>query len=132
MGLSSSVAHIVNFRLNGGQPLKERICSLRSKFFPLKVDPILDGFVIQESKKECVLFVLFLLFVVVWSGEPKHNQGRGLVDRKLIQVPSNLIAGRPRAALLFWFFGDFRCGVPLSIGILLHVYINIKIGKNRC
>ena len=35
----------------------------------------------------CVLFVLFLLFVVVLSGEPKQNQGRGLVDRKLVQAP---------------------------------------------
>ena len=25
---------------------------------------------------------------------------------------SNFIAGRPKAALLFSFFGDFRCGVP--------------------
>ena len=30
------------------------------------------------------LFVLFLLFVVVLFGEPKQNQGRGLVDRKLV------------------------------------------------
>ena len=30
-----------------------------------------------------VLFVLFLLFVLVLSGEPKQNQGRVLVDRKL-------------------------------------------------
>ena len=27
--------------------------------------------------------------------------------------------GRPKAALLFWFFGDFRCGVPLFIVILV-------------
>ena len=63
-----------------------------------------------------------LLFVVVLSGEPKQNQGRGLVDRKLVQAPppprSNFIAGRPKAALLFWFFGGFRC-VPLFIVILV-------------
>ena len=35
----------------------------------------------------CVLFVLFLLFVIVLSGEPKHNQGRESVDRKLVQIP---------------------------------------------
>ena len=35
----------------------------------------------------CVLFVLVLLFVVVLSGEPKQKQGRGLVDRKLVQAP---------------------------------------------
>ena len=28
-------------------------------------------------------------------------------------APSDFIAGRPKAALLFWFFGDLRCGVPL-------------------
>ena len=35
----------------------------------------------------CVLFVLFLLFVVVLSGEPRQKQGRGLVDHKLVQAP---------------------------------------------
>ena len=34
-------------------------------------------------------------------------------------TPSNFIAGRPNAALLFWFFGGFRCGVPLYIVILV-------------
>ena len=67
----------------------------------------------------CVLCVLFLLFVVVLSGEQKQNQRRGLVDRKLVQAPSNFIAGRPKAALLFWFFGDFRCGVLLFMIILV-------------
>ena len=62
-----------------------------------------------------VLFVLFLLFVVFLSGEPKQNQGRELVDSKLVQAPSNFIAGRPKAALLLWFFGDFRCGVLLLL-----------------
>ena len=57
----------------------------------------------------------FLVFVVVLSGEPKQNQGRGLVDRKLVQTtPSNFIA-----ALLFWFVGDFRCGVLLFMVILV-------------
>ena len=58
-----------------------------------------------------VLFVLLFLFVVV-SGEPRQKQGRGLVDHKLVEAPSNFIAGRPKATLLFWFFGGFRCGVP--------------------
>ena len=35
--------------------------------------------------------------------------------------PSNVIAGRPMAALLFWFFAGFRCGVPLFI-VMLFVY----------
>ena len=28
---------------------------------------------------------------------------------------------RPKAALLFWFFGGFRCGVPLFI-VMLVIY----------
>ena len=44
--------------------------------------------------------------------------------------PSNFTAGHPKAALLFWFFGDFKCGVPLLIAIH-DIYIKKKIGKNR-
>ena len=71
----------------------------------------------------------FILFVSVvrgcFSGEPKQNQGQGLVDRKLIQAPSNFFAGRPKAALLFWLFSYFRCGVPLFIVILvIYTYKN--------
>ena len=62
----------------------------------------------------CDAFVLIVL-----SDEPKQNQGRGLVDRKLVKAPSNFIAGRPKAAFLFWFFGGFRCDVPLFIVILV-------------
>ena len=56
----------------------------------------------------------------VWS----TNQGRGFVDRKLVKAPpppppSKFNAGRPKAALLFWFFGGFRCDVPLLIVILV-------------
>ena len=36
--------------------------------------------------------------------EPMENLGRGLVDRKLLEASSDFIAGRPPAALLFWFF----------------------------
>ena len=54
--------------------------------------------------------------------------GRGLVDRKLVKGPhSNFIAGRPKAALLFWFFGGFRCGV---CGYVLLFLLDIKI-ENR-
>ena len=42
-----------------------------------------------------------------------------MVDRELVEAPSNIIAGRPKAALLFWFFGGLRCGVPLSIVVLV-------------
>ena len=65
----------------------------------------------------CDAFVVIVLF-----DEPRQNQGRGLVDRKLVKAPPQyFIAGRPKAALLFWFFGVFRCGVPLFI-VMLVVY----------
>ena len=35
------------------------------------------------------------------SEELKQNLGRGLDDRKLVEDPSDFIAGRPKAALLF-------------------------------
>ena len=57
--------------------------------------------------------------LIVLSDESKQNQGRGLVDHKVVKAPSNFIAGRPKAALLFWFFGGFRCSVPLFIVMLV-------------
>ena len=81
-------------------------------------------------------FVLVLwcdaFVVIVLSDESRQNQGRGLVDRKLVKAPppppprlsylSYFIAGRPKAALLFWFFGDLRCGVPLFFFVILVIY----------
>ena len=48
------------------------------------------------------------------------------VNHKLVPPPVIFIAGRPKAALLFWFFGDFRCGALLFIVI----YVRYKY-KNR-
>ena len=53
--------------------------------------------------------------------------GRGLVSHKIVQTLSNFIADRLMAALLFWFFDGFKCGV-----LLFSLYINIKIGENSC
>ena len=81
----------------------------------------------------CLCFVAFC-FCCSWlilSGKSKQKQERGLVDRKLVQPPSNFIAGRPKAALLFWLFSDFRCAVLLFIVILV-IYEYKNIGKNRC
>ena len=63
----------------------------------------------------CFAFCLcFIRFVFVdrscFSGEQKKKQGR---------IWSSANYGRPKAALLFWFFGDFRCGVLLFMGILV-------------
>ena len=38
--------------------------------------------------------------------------------------PVIFIAGRPKAALLFWFFGDFRCGALLFM--VIHVIYGYK------
>ena len=55
----------------------------------------------------CSCFVVCeVLVVIVLSDESRQNHERGLVDRKLIKAPKNFIASRPKAALLFWFFGD--------------------------
>ena len=58
-----------------------------------------------------------------------RNQGRtkgdGWSTANYLKPPSNFIARRPKAALLFWFFGDFICGVPLFIVILV-IYKNRK------
>ena len=35
-----------------------------------------------------------------------------------------VIAGRPKAALLLWFFGDFRCGALLFV--VIHVIYKYK------
>ena len=35
------------------------------------------------------------------------------------EAPNNFIDGRPKAALLFWLFGDFRCGALLFMVILV-------------
>ena len=65
------------------------------------------------------------------SEEPGRSWGGGLVGRILVEAPSSFIAGHPKAALLFWFFGNFRCGVPLFVVVPV-VYAFIKIGKSRC
>ena len=61
----------------------------------------------------CVLFVLFVVVFLV-------NQGgtNGKLQTSS-SPPVIFIAGRPKAALLSWFFGDFRCGALLFM--VIHV-----------
>ena len=54
-----------------------------------------------------------------------RNQGR-TKGEGWSTAPSNFIAGRPKAALLFWFSGGFRCRALLLLSLL---YMNIEIGK---
>ena len=51
--------------------------------------------------------------------DDKPSSGESWSTANKFKPPSNFIAGRSKAALLFWFFGDFRCGVPLFIVILV-------------
>ena len=74
----------------------------------------------------CVLFVMCLLFVVVFlvnQGRTKGEVGRPLTSSSPLVI---FVAGRPKAALLFWFFGDFRCGALLFM--VIHVIYKYKIG----
>ena len=48
------------------------------------------------------------------SKEPRQSSGRVMVDRKLVEVPPPVML-----LLAFWFFGGFRCDVPLLIVILV-------------
>ena len=59
-----------------------------------------------------------------------RTKGEGWSTTNWLKPPVIFIAGRPKAALLFWFFGDFRCGALLLW--LFTLDINIKIGKNSC
>ena len=53
--------------------------------------------------------------------ELRARVGRPQLD----EAPSFLIAGRPKAALLFLFFSDFRCDVSLFIVIrVIYKYRN--------
>ena len=56
----------------------------------------------------------------IFIGGPIKNTG---APESVLLTPlvhhSNFIAGRPKTALLFWFFGDFRCGALLFMVILV-------------
>ena len=88
---------------------------------------------------KCESFVVILFYLC----NKNRTMGEGLSTENYLELPPFastppfvqpsplFIAGRPKAALLFWFFGDLRCGVLLFM-VLLVIYIIIKIGKNNC
>ena len=74
----------------------------------------------------CIAFVVNVL-----SDDPRQNQGRWLVDRKLVKAPPViLLLAVPRRLFCFGSFVilDVVCRY-LSLFLL---YMYIKIGKNRC
>ena len=61
------------------------------------------------------------------------NMLQSLQPKKSKYHVSTYIAGRPKAALLFWFFGGFRCGALLFMVILvIYKYKNRKEIVVKC
>ena len=50
-----------------------------------------------------------------------HNRQRAGRPQTSSSPPVIFVAGRPKAALLFWFFGDFRCGALLFMVISRYI-----------
>ena len=71
--------------------------------------------------------------MLVLSGEPGQKQGQALLDRKLVHPPPNpviLLLAVPRR--IFCFGSLVILDVVCRYLLLFVLYINIKIGKNRC
>ena len=67
-------------------------------------------------------------FVVTVLSDQGRTKGEGWLPANSLKLPTprNFIAVRPRVALMYWFFGDFRYGVSLLIVILvLYKYRNM-------
>ena len=71
---------------------------------------------------------------IVMSDEPRQNQGRGLVDRKLVKAPPppqvNLLLVVPRR--LFCFASLVVLDVVFRYLSIFLLYIHIKIDMNKC
>ena len=61
------------------------------------------------------------MFYLETKAELRARVGR---PQTSLRLPVIFIAGRPKAALLFWFFGDFRCGALLFM--VIHVKYKYK------
>ena len=70
-----------------------------------------------------ILFAFFVLSCCIWKTK---TEARARVGRPQTSSspPVIFIAGRPKAALLFWFFCDFRCGA--SLFMVIHVIYKYK------
>ena len=53
-----------------------------------------------------------------------RSNGEGWSTTDKFKPPVIFIAGRSKAALLFWLFGDFRCGALLLM--VIHVIYKYK------
>ena len=55
----------------------------------------------------CLCFIFFGSYLLCLVNQ-NRTKGEGWSTANLVQAPSNFITSRPKAAPLFWFFGDFR------------------------
>ena len=79
---------------------------------------------LQKTNATCSKCKTFLVrSCCIWwtKTEAKARVGRPQTSSS---PPVIFIAGRPKAALLFWFFGDFRCGALLFM--VIHVIYKYK------
>ena len=67
-------------------------------------------------RNSCKLIILALMRCCILNCS--HVPKTGLQSKK-----SNFIADRPKAALLFWFFGDFRCGGLLFMVVVVVAFL---------
>ena len=71
-------------------------------------------FVSIPKNNVCVHFLPIYHVLHVGLGRPQTSSSPPII----------FIAGRPKAALLFWIFGDFRCGALLFM--VIHVIYKYK------
>ena len=75
----------------------------------------------RSSKHEATKQSPSILFLGREIDLPRASVGRPQTSSS---PPVIFIAGRPKAALLLWFFGDFRCGALLFV--VIHVIYKYK------
>ena len=78
----------------------------------------------------CVLFVMFLLYVVVFLVNQGRTKGEGWRPQTSSSPPVILLLAVPRR--LFCFGSLVILDVARCYLWLFTLYINIKIGKNSC
>ena len=60
-----------------------------------------------------------ILGVLIRIASMSRTKGEGWSTANWLRPPTGFVADRPKAALLFWFFGGFGCDVPLFVVVLV-------------
>ena len=79
--------------------------------------PVYSGERFRASWPSCcfIRFVFCCLYLLCLVNQSRNKARVGPPQTSPSPPPSNFIAGRPKAALLFGFFSDFRCRVLFFI-----------------